>query len=500
MINADNFPDDLFRKYVSNEFDKNGDNILSSDELNAVTRINIHGDADTEYKEMTSVVGIEHFPNLEYLNLESIQVTSIDVSKNLALKRLYLYYNPITSINLGEIPELEWLELVVESNLKGLDLSNCSKLRRVGIAGSKLGWVHLPDNLNIIDDPNGFRLLEFIKTTSPDLGVISDTFNIQESFPGIDPNRIMSIEGAEIDKTTGIVSGYEAGKSINYTYDCGINNYNGEKQILDVTLNFKRPSTISINDNLDKEYDGNKVNEPSITKTGSSGAVTYEWFKKNEDGQWVSLEEAPINAGNYGVKAYLAEDEYYAAADSGEPTPFTISKAQNQWITELSIKNWMYGTTPSTPQAEAQVGDVTFTYASSEDGPYTDEVPSDAGTYWVKASVEALDNYEILEAKVSFQITKADSSIIIQDDLSKTYDGNKVNEPRTTQTGSSGAVSFEWYTADGSKLAEAPREVGSYKVKAIVAEDNNYHGAEVEKAFTISQTAADQITVEITND
>ncbi|MDE6476207.1 MAG: MBG domain-containing protein, partial [Erysipelotrichaceae bacterium] len=492
VINADNFLDDLFRIYVSDNFDSNQDGILSIDELNAITMINIQG----EDKEIASVVGIEHFPNLEDLQLYDTQVTSVDVSKNLALKKLYLYESPITSINLGKISELEVFHVWRTNNLKGLDLSNCSKLRELGIEGSNLGWVHLPDNLSLRDDPSQpFNQFVFIKTTSPNLGVISDTFNIQESFPGIDLNRIMSMEGAEIDKTTGVVSGYEAGKSINYTYDCG--NNNGEKQILDVTLSFKISSTISINDNLDKPYDGNKVKEPSTTKIGSSGAITFEWFKQSEDGQWVSLEEAPTNAGNYGVKAYLAEDEYYAAADSGEPTPFTISKAQNQWRTELSMKGWVYGEEANTPQAEAQFGDVTFTYASSEDGPYTEEVPSDAGTYWVKASVEALDNYERLEAKVSFMIEKANSSITIQDDLSKAYDGEQVSEPTNVATkGSGGDLSFEWYTADGTKLEEAPAEVGSYKVKAILAEDNNYHGAEVEKAFTISQ-AANSWTIEL---
>ncbi|MDE6476318.1 MAG: MBG domain-containing protein, partial [Erysipelotrichaceae bacterium] len=336
----------------------------------------------------------------------------------------------------------------------------------------------------------------------------------------------------------------------------------------------KKHSTIIIQDDLSKAYDGQPVETPkNVETTGSTGAVSFEWY--TADG--TKLAEAPVNAGSYKVKAILVGDANYEGVEVEKD--FTISQAKNEWITELSIENWGYGTTANTPQAEAQFGTVSYTYSTSEDGTYTEEVPSDAGTYWVKAVVEGTNNYEGLEAKVTFQITQATStvsinsydgkpydgtavsnptdvvttgsdgavtfewfakdengqwkslgeqapvnagnygvkahlaanqnyagadsgeptpfeitkvtsSIAIQDDLSKEYDGQPVATPKNVETtGSTGAVSFEWYTADGTKLAEAPMNVGNYKVKAILAGDENYESAETEVEFSISKAS-----------
>ncbi|MDE6476087.1 MAG: MBG domain-containing protein, partial [Erysipelotrichaceae bacterium] len=203
------------------------------------------------------------------------------------------------------------------------------------------------------------------------------------------------------------------------------------------------------------------------------------------------LAEAPMNVGSYKVKAILAGDENYESAET--EVEFSISKASNAWTTELSMQGWVYGEEANTPQAEVQFGKITYTYSTSEDGVYTEEVPSDAGTYWVKASVEGTDNYEGLEAKVSFTIEKANSSITIDTDLNKVYDGQPVSEPSITQTGSQSTPVYEWYVKDEgtaradtwTKLAEAPVEVGSYKLVVSVTEDTNYHGATAEVEFSI---------------
>ncbi|MDE6475556.1 MAG: MBG domain-containing protein, partial [Erysipelotrichaceae bacterium] len=247
-------------------------------------------------------------------------------------------------------------------------------------------------------------------------------------------------------------------------------------------------STIAIHDDLNKEYDGQPVEEPTnVGTTGSTGAVSFEWYA--EDG--TKLQEAPVEVGNYKVKAILAGDDNYAGAET--EAEFSISKASNAWTTELSMQRWVYGEEANTPQAEAQFGTIRYTYSTSEDGSYTEEVPSDAGTYWVKAVVEGTDNYEGLEAKVSFTIEKANSSITIDTDLNKVYDGQPVSKPSITQTGSQSTPVYEWYVKDKgtartdtwTKLAEAPVEVGSYKLVVSVAEDTNYHGATAEVEFSI---------------
>lgn len=114
-INATNFPDAIFREYVQTlEKEDNDDNILSAEEIAAVTSIDVYN------KGISDLKGIEYFTALETLNcgsnsLTSLDVsenteltwlrcdgnnlTSLDVSKNTALKYLYCYENPLIAVN-----------------------------------------------------------------------------------------------------------------------------------------------------------------------------------------------------------------------------------------------------------------------------------------------------------------------------------------------------------------------------------------------------------------
>ena len=125
--------------------------------------------------------------------------------------------------------------------------------------------------------------------------------------------------------------------------------------------------------------------------------------------------------------------------------------------------------------------------------------PVNIGNYKVKAILEDDANHIGAEVEKEFTIGKAASTITINDDLNKVYDGQAVVEPTDiVTTGSTGAVTFEWYTADGTLLTSAPVNAGSYIVKAILAGDGNYAGIEVEKEFTISQASSNvTITVEL---
>ena len=118
------------------------------------------------------------------------------------------------------------------------------------------------------------------------------------------------------------------------------------------------------------------------------------------------MKSAPSKVGTYRVVIELAGNDNYKPASA--TLDFTISKADNAWAKELSIKGWKYNETANVPTAKAQFGDVKFTYSSEENGTYTSEVPKNAGIYYVKASVAGTENYTGLEsAPVAFEIAKA---------------------------------------------------------------------------------------------
>ena len=81
-INAVNFPDEIFRNYVSTNFDKNSDTTLSDTEIASVT------DIDVSYKAISSLNGIEYFTALTSLSCHHNQLTTLDLSKNTALTDL----------------------------------------------------------------------------------------------------------------------------------------------------------------------------------------------------------------------------------------------------------------------------------------------------------------------------------------------------------------------------------------------------------------------------
>ena len=81
-----NFPNATFMEYVK-RFDTDNDGFLDADEREAVTEIDVNA------KSITSLKGIEFFPNLEKLDCNNNRLTELDVSKNTKLVELYCMGN-----------------------------------------------------------------------------------------------------------------------------------------------------------------------------------------------------------------------------------------------------------------------------------------------------------------------------------------------------------------------------------------------------------------------
>lgn len=150
-----------------------------------------------------------------------------------------------------------------------------------------------------------------------------------------------------------------------------------------------------INVTLPKDLTYDKTAK-EVTITGEDpelGNIAVKYYDR--DGK--KLSQAPVDVGTYVVKMDIAGSDIVVCH-------FTISQAQNSFVRDLSLDDWVYCSTPATPVAEAKFGTPTFRYAESENGTYTAEKPTKAGTYWVKATVAETDNYTGLEAKKEFKI------------------------------------------------------------------------------------------------
>ncbi|MCR1886555.1 MAG: MBG domain-containing protein [Longibaculum muris] len=284
-------------------------------------------------------------------------------------------------------------------------------------------------------------------------------------------------------------------KELETDYDfTGITGYNAQKQYVERKLSVevsKADTLVEMKvNNIDKVYDGQEMAKPEIEVTGSSKTPDFKWYQKEADGSYTELKSAPKVVGSYKVVVSVEADDNYSATSTEKE--FVISKANNEWTENLSIADWAYGNNANNPTASAKFGTVEFTYSNKENGTYTSDVPSNAGIWYVKASIAGTENYTGLEAKTSFEIAKIDSQVTITTkNMDKVYDGQEMAKPEIKVTGSSKTPDFKWYQkeADGTytKLKSAPKVVGSYKVVISVEADDNCNTASTEKEFVISK-------------
>ena len=135
-IDEANFPDPVFRDYIIENFDLDGNGSLSEDEISAVEEIRI-GVFDEEARSLSNLTGIQYFINLKALWCRDSQLTSLDVSSNVALKELYCVINQLTSLDVSKNVALEFLYCGT-NQLTSLDVSKNVALTRLGCGFNQL--------------------------------------------------------------------------------------------------------------------------------------------------------------------------------------------------------------------------------------------------------------------------------------------------------------------------------------------------------------------------
>ena len=180
-INSENFPDKNFRNYLEVwEIDKDGDNYLSIDEIQAATYLEL------DNEKITDLTGIEYFTNLENLDCAENQITDLDISKNTKLTSLYCKsnnlkkldltnntalkfldcsYNQLENVNFSVNQELESL-YCSGNKIKTLDLSNNTNLQRLGCSSNEVRNLDLSANGKLVSVSCGDNGMESLNITS----------------------------------------------------------------------------------------------------------------------------------------------------------------------------------------------------------------------------------------------------------------------------------------------------------------------------------------------
>ena len=225
-----NVPDKTFREYLK-KFDTNGDNTLTPAERYAVTEI------DVGKKNISSLVGIQFFPNLEKLYCYDNQLTELDVSKNTALVYLDCYGNKLTSLDVSKNTNLIRLSCF-ENQLTELDVRQNAALEYLYCYENQLTELDVSRNnkIFVLEANNNYLTSLNVDNTSINLDNSSSEFAaLGNTYPitvGSDRTFDLSTLPGTFDVTKatrwngGTVRGntltVKAGETkVTYLYNCG---------------------------------------------------------------------------------------------------------------------------------------------------------------------------------------------------------------------------------------------------------------------------------------
>jgi hypothetical protein len=164
LIPREAYPDLLFEQYMLQNFDTDGDGLISFREAKAVREI------DCSNMRITSLKGIQYFTSLETLNCSGNDIKALDLAQNTALQSLNCSENSLNdldltkntvlrslvcnscvsnSVNLSKNTALEYLYFSNNYGIKSLDLSGATNLRDLYCESNSLTSLNLSSNANL---------------------------------------------------------------------------------------------------------------------------------------------------------------------------------------------------------------------------------------------------------------------------------------------------------------------------------------------------------------
>ena len=150
------FEDANFKAWLVPRFDTDGDGEISRLEGRRITRIE-----NTNSDNVTSLKGIEYFPNLQVLTWTGMenwgdngreitgQLTSVDASQNMQLQQLNVSRNHLTSISLPATSTLTSLS-IDRNQFSSIDLSGCPNLKHLNVGVNQFTSLSL-SNLSYLE-------------------------------------------------------------------------------------------------------------------------------------------------------------------------------------------------------------------------------------------------------------------------------------------------------------------------------------------------------------
>lgn len=213
-IDAESFPDEAFRAYISKNIDTNGDGKLSDAEIQAVNKMYLYESRDGRLVGLgiKDLTGIGLFTELADLSCDNNEeIISPDLSKNLKLVYLSLQGCNLTVLDVSMLTELKGLYLAYNS-LKSLDLRQNTKLESLYCPFNQLVSIKLAENVSIEE-----KYFDYDNNLYKASGCILDISELEEY--EFDLSRASNWTSCKWIDNTHLL--YMSGYYVQYDYDCG---------------------------------------------------------------------------------------------------------------------------------------------------------------------------------------------------------------------------------------------------------------------------------------
>ena len=142
-INEKNFPDENFRDYVAEEWDKNHDKYFSPSEIASAKWISC------DNKEISNLKGIEFFTNIWLLECYYNNLTTIDLSHNKNLSYINCHHNQLNELDVSGLPLLETF-YCGHNALPSIDVSKNEKLEDFDCQDNHLDTLDVSQNKELV--------------------------------------------------------------------------------------------------------------------------------------------------------------------------------------------------------------------------------------------------------------------------------------------------------------------------------------------------------------
>ncbi|MBO4415625.1 MAG: CotH kinase family protein [Lachnospiraceae bacterium] len=240
----------------------------------------------------------------------------------------------------------------------------------------------------------------------------------------------------------------------------------------------------------------NAQDQALVTGGSAAGGDLYFALKTDEStpkaGEFTTEIPKAVNAGRYYVWFKAVGDEYHLDT---EPAYVLVNIARASVTVSPNNGSKVYGDADPTFTASVNglkgndKADLISYRIFREEG-------ENAGSYKISSAGEAVQgNYDVVFASAAFTVTKAEPALSVK--LEGWTAGGQAGTPSVTGNSGNGKVEYSYKLKneeDDKFTVQVPSAAGSYTVRAVVAETENYKGGEARTDFVIAAATGGSTT------